>query len=250
MCEPRRVYYEKLKTSFFLHHDGSGNLDPDHEPDRRSRFEEEMFYYTEMPYKASLGSLHDTPWYHAVVGGAHMWREWMRFKRKENIKFATATRYIGYYDLKTSIPDFVSHSVHYFVNMSSFRYIFMLSATRALIEETRKGGHPVAVRQAALWFARYCFHSLHFWRNVPPVWTIFDKSENSWAQAGCCFALRSFCASTLQSIVVVQRAFKRRKAARTIQRWWNDMFYNPHYGVFVSRVGKARFKELARSVSA
>jgi hypothetical protein len=126
----------------------------------------------------------------------------------------------------------------------------MMEATAAVLELTKKGKDSVTVRHAALWFATLCFNSLHFWRNVPPVWTIYDTSRDSWAQSLCCFALRTFCADTLRAIVAVQRAFKRRKAARTIQSWWNDMFYNPRYGVFVSKVGKVRFKELARSVSA
>ena len=111
---------------------------------------------------------------------------------------------------------------------------------------TQKGGSAVAMRYAALWFATLCFNSLHFWRNVPPVWSLHDTS----AQSMCCFALRTFCADTLRAVVAVQRAFKRRKAVRTIQRWWRGSFLQRGQRVFVSKVGKVRFKVFARSVSA
>jgi len=249
MTESRRAYYEELRMSFFLHRDNAGVLDLDYEPDKKALYCEAQFYRHDMPLDTDDDMLSKTPWGPVVEGKAHAWREWMRFKRKERITFATDTKYIGYYDLKKSVSDFNRHSVDHFESMTTFRHLFMMEATTVVLGLTRKGGDSVATRHAALWFATLCFNSVHFWRNVPPVWTIFKASSNLLAQAGCCFALRTFCADTLRAIVTVQRAFKRRKAARTIQWWWNDMFYNPHYGVFVSKVGKVRFKKLVRGVS-
>lgn len=245
MVESRREYYEALKKSFFLHHDGPGLLDPDYRPDDDALLFEARFYYGTVRHQADCESLMKTPWGPVVEGRAHAWREWMRFKRKERITFATDTVYAGYFNLRETVPDFYRRSVDHFGNMCPFRHLFMREATTMVTDLTVKGGNAVAMRCAALWFATLCFNSLHFWRNVPPVWLIYDTSRNSLTQSMCCFALRTFCADTLRAIVAVQRAFKRRKAVRTIQRWWNDMFYNPHYGVFVSKVGKERFKELA-----
>ena len=250
MTEARRAYYQRLKESFYLHHDGSGLLNPDYEPDKDKLYFEARFYRISMPLDTDFDILSATPWGPVVDGKAHAWREWMRFKRKEKITFATDTKYIGCYDLKESVSDFSRRSVDYFATMAPFRHLFMMEATNMLLELTEKGRDPVAMRHAGLWFATLCFNSMHFWRNVPPVWTIRDTSDHLLAQAGCCFALRTFCADTLRAIVAVQRAFKRRKAVRTIQGWWREAFYNPHYGVFVSKLGRSRFKKLARSVSA
>lgn len=249
MAVPRRAYCEGLRTSFYLHHEGSGLLGPDYEPDELTLRKEALFYLAIMPCNANIESLLKTPWGPVVEGRAHAWREWMRFKRKERVTFATKTQYLSFYELKESVSDFRLLSVDHFDDMSCFRHLFMLEATTVVLGLTRKGENPVAARHAALWFVTVSFNSLHFWRNVPPVWTIHNTSENSLAQSTCCFALRTFCADTLRAIVAVQRAFKRRKAARTIQRWWNNMFYNPRYGVFVLKLGKVRFKKLAKSMS-
>ena len=229
-----------------MHHDGDGPLDPDYAPDEHDLSLEAHFYYALVQYETDCRSLMKTPWGPVVEGRTHAWREWMRFKRKERITFATDTEYAGYYNLRKSVPEFYQRSVDYFGDIYEFRHLFMKEATMTVTDLTQKGGSAVAMRYAALWFATLCFNSLHFWRNVPPVWSLHDTS----AQSMCCFALRTFCADTLRAVVAVQRAFKRRKAVRTIQRWWREAFYNPLNGVFVSKVGKVRFKVLARSVSA
>ena len=60
MVESRRAYYKALRTSFFLHHDGDGPLDPDYAPDEHDLSLEAHFYYALVQYETDCRSLMKT----------------------------------------------------------------------------------------------------------------------------------------------------------------------------------------------